>query len=287
MLEPELVAHLDVSAASGLVARADGLYVVADDEIELRAYDRRGHALERVKLFEGALPNDHAERKRHKPDLESLVELAPAELLALGSGSTGARMRGARVELASARRVHAIDLAPLYTELTKHFAELNIEGATALGERVWLAQRGNGALGENALIGLDRQLVSRQLREGRLLGECVREIVSVSLGECSGVPLSFTDLCASEQGEQAELWFCASAEATQNTYDDGVCVGSVLGRLSTSGQVLARAQLRPVCKLEGLSLDAEHAWLVADPDDRSQRAPLFRIARSTLSLAVV
>jgi hypothetical protein len=284
MLEPELVAHLDVSAASGLVARADGLYIVADDETELCAYDRRGQALGRVKLFEAALPHDHAERKRHKPDLESLVELAPFELLALGSGSTGARMRGARVTLASERRVHAIDLVPLYTELAKHFAELNIEGAAVLGEHLWLAQRGNGALGENALIGLDRELVLRQLHEGRVLGDCVREIATVSLGVLAGVPLSFTDLCASEQGE---LWFCASAEATQNTYDDGVCVGSVLGRLSPSGQVLARAHLRPVCKLEGLSLDAEHAWLVADPDDRSQRAPLFRIARSALSLAVV
>src|SRR5690349_13989277 len=95
-LEP--IAELDVSAASGLVAIAERLYVVADDEHFLATYDFAGRPLGRLALWPDALPDEHAERKRLKSDLEALTQLPDGRLLALGSGSTPRRRRGALID---------------------------------------------------------------------------------------------------------------------------------------------------------------------------------------------
>ena len=65
-----------LSAASGLVRAGSFLYVVADDELHLGVFpaagDAPGHL---IRLFEGALPASKAERKKLKPDLETLMKL--------------------------------------------------------------------------------------------------------------------------------------------------------------------------------------------------------------------
>src|SRR3954468_11896091 len=152
MLTLHAIAELDISAASGLVALSDRLCTVADDELFLATYDFAGRPLARVPLFEGVLSEVHAERKAHKPDLEALAAVPDGRLLAFGSGSTPARMRGALVDPARAWNVRGIDLAPLYTALAADLPDLNIEGAMVHEDRLWLAQRGNGADGQNGCI---------------------------------------------------------------------------------------------------------------------------------------
>src|SRR5688572_22963595 len=83
-----------LSAASGLVHVGHRLYVVADDENHLAVFDDEGDAPgSLVRIFEGDLPIEKKPRKKHKPDLESLVRIthpehAPAgALLLVPSGS--------------------------------------------------------------------------------------------------------------------------------------------------------------------------------------------------------
>lgn len=276
----EQIAELDVSAASGLVALADRLCLVADDEHFLASYDYAGRPLSRLALFADALPSEPAQRKPRKADLEALARLPGERLLALGSGSTARRTRGAVFDLGSTS-VQTVDLAPLYDALRARLPELNIEGAAVLAGRLWLAHRGNGAARQNALIELDLEAIESLLRGAPALAPgCLRAIYDVTLGELLGVPLGLTDL-APVPG--IGLVFCATAEDSPDTYRDGVCTGSALGVLDSKGRVRRISTVGIACKLEGLAIaprsrSESELWLVADPDDRALRAPLFRVA---------
>ena len=106
LLHPRGQAYL--SAASGLVRVPGWLYVVADDEHHLGMIEER-HSTRGddapatlLRLFDGDLPDGKGERKKAKPDLETLAAL-PAmpgcpfgALLALGSGSRPTRRRSGR-----------------------------------------------------------------------------------------------------------------------------------------------------------------------------------------------
>jgi hypothetical protein len=275
------VALLDVSAASGLVALPQALCVVADDELFLAIYDFAGRPLGRVALWPGELPQAHAERKRRKPDLEALTLLPDGQLLALASGSTRGRERGALIDVSKIgelREIHelpvrSVDLSALYAGLRARVPELNIEGAAATGARLWLAQRGNGASHFNACIELDLARACVQLSTGAALDErVICAIHPLQLGELQGVPLSVTDLAAHPRGG---LLFTAAAEDSDDTYADGSCKGSVLGVLGADAQLRALVPVQPTCKLEGVTVAEGKLWLVSDPDDRALRAQLF------------
>lgn len=282
VLDLTTIAALDVSAASGLVALGDRLCVVADDETFLAVFALDGTPLTRIALVADALPATHAERKRHKPDFEALALLPDGCLLALGSGSTEARMRGAWVEPWPGARARSVDLAPLYARLRAEVPELNVEGAAVAGDALWLLQRGNGPARFNACIELDLARVLGSLAEhGRLDATALRAITRVTLGDLDGVPLSFTDAVAWPGGG---LLFSAAAEDSPDTVADGPCAGSVVGVLS-EGRIIRASRVRPLCKIEGIALACrgrdraaapEALWLVADADDRQVPASLFR-----------
>jgi hypothetical protein len=279
MLNLTKIADLDVSAASGLVALEDGLYVVMDDEVFVACYGFDGQPRRRGRLFEGKLSEEAAARKREKPDLEALTALPDGRLLALGSGSTAARMRGALIEPAGGFSVRVIDLSPLYEALQTQLPELNIEGAAVHADRLWLAQRGNGAAGINACVELDLDAALASLEhDSAIAASPLLAVHSLALGEIAGVALGLTDLAAHPS---AGLLFSAAAEAGGSTYEDGACAGSVVGLLSAACKVRASVGLTPNCKVEGIAVDARFPntlWLVADPDDRGSQAPLFRAA---------
>jgi len=266
------LAELRLSAASALVCQGQSLWVVADDELKLQRYSLAGEWLAELPLLPGVLPDDAAERKRAKADFEALVLLPDGALLALGSGSTAQRRRGCLIWEGAVR---VIDLSPLYRALAAHCAELNLEGAVVQGEQLVLAQRGNGAGRQNALILLDLPRALRDLAAGCLSAASLLQVLPVRLGELDQVPLSLTDLAVDPQGR---LYFSAAAEASASTYLDGPCAGSVLGRFAADFAVAELIRLEPPAKIEGLAFQLDgRLLLVADPDDPQRRAPLFAL----------
>jgi hypothetical protein len=282
-LESPLVEGLPwhVAAASGLVRAGDWLHVAPDDSLRLATFRLDSNEPGRTHpLFpDPGLPLDEKERKRLKPDLESLA-LVPwgtgQALLAIGSGSTERRRRGVLQPLFDCGEVDGpakiFDLAPLFEALP--YQALNLEGLAAVGGRLFLGQRGNSAEGSNALIELDLQAALEAIEGGRpwtpglLVGTR-----PVGLGEVMGVRLTLTDL--SPFGPD-HLLISAAAEDTDNPYDDGVVLGSVLGRYSLADDTLTMVSLDGTWKIEGVeALDDGRILMVTDGDDPQQPAVLL------------
>lgn len=277
---PGRPAHL--CAASGVVRRAGYVYVIGDDELHLGVFelsaDGPGH-LRRV--LEGELPDDQ-ERSKEKPDLEALTLLPPFEgsphgaLLGLGSGSGPRRDRGFVCALAPdgslGEEPREICLKPVYSLLREHVAELNVEGAATMGDRLWLLQRGSREAGSNLVAELSLTEVMRSLREDLTIDAHELERVrSYDLGDMDGVELTFSD--ATPIAEQLVV-FTASAEA-----EDGAILGSVVGTLGLDGSVQRLRTIDRRWKVEGVHAAIDTGVLdftfVCDQDDPDAPSPLL------------
>jgi uncharacterized protein DUF6929 len=283
---PGAAAH--VSAASGLVRVGGWLHVIADDSLALASFPLQGGepgAL--VRLLPGELPLEHRERKARKPDFEALCLLGALEgapwgaLLAVPSGSTPLRVRGALVPLGAdgspGGPVREVDFQPLYAQLERELGPLNIEGAAVTGARLRLLNRGNGDAGTDAVVDLDLDRVLRALEAGRpALPDVVRTVRRWELGRAGPVRLSFTDASPLPDGR---IVFTAAAEDTRDAYADGAVTGSAVGVLAPDGTPVFLDGVDAKVKLEGVDARVEsgriHLLLVSDADDASRAAPLF------------
>lgn len=277
-----------VSAASGLVRAGAWLYVVGDDSLHLAAFPLEGDAPGRsTRLFPGELPLEAKARKAAKPDMEALCLLGPlagaphGALLAVPSGSTPVRRKGALVPLAAdgglGGPVREVDFSSVYTQLERELGPLNVEGAALSAGRLRLLNRGNGDLGTDAVVDLDGSRVLGALEAGQALqSDVVRTVLRWELGKAGNVRLSFTDAAPLPDGR---IVFTAAAEDTRDAYADGVVTGSAVGVLAADGSPLFLDGVDAKVKLEGVDARVEggrvRLLLVADADDPDVAAPLF------------
>ena len=279
---PEGRVHL--SAASGLVRSGKSYFVVADDELHLGVFDDTltagtppppGNLL---RLLEGDLPKDPVQRKKAKPDLETLALLPPlpgcvgGALLALGSGSKPNRETGVLVALGGPGkpngRMAQVDLKPLYAPLRKRFSDLNMEGAWVSSGELLLLHRGNKNDDRSACIRYDWNLVAPWLAGLQPQPPAAKSVQVIDLGSVDGIPFSLTDGAGLPDGE----WmFSAVAEDTSDNVTDGTCVGSAVGIVGVDGQVRLMLGLQGAPKVEGIAVQREaNDWvvtMVTDPDD--------------------
>lgn len=289
-----------VRAGSGVTWWGGRLAVVQDDTAFVALVDPATGIAEGVPLpvADGVRQFGVARgNKKRKPDLESVLSLPDGRLLAFGSGSTSARER--LLVMGEDQLPRWIDASPLYRALraepTFAGSELNIEGAALLGDRVRLFQRGNGAVVDgveplNATVDLSLQELLDELSrwECGSSGNCrvaLRSITSYSLGELSGVALSFTDAAAWPSTHPGRVAFLSAAEDSPDTYQDGLCAGSALGFIDPDGAVGHQALRTPageICrvKAEGIVFDRDDpslAWVVLDLDDPDHPSELCSV----------
>lgn len=279
-------AHL--SAASGMWIVGQTLYVVADDELVLGVFSmldsKPGQALT---IIQGELPSDAKLRKAAKPDFESLTCLPICArhpygaLLSLGSGSTEQRKRGmlwpfdAQQQLVGEPQL--FNAQALYKPLEQVFADLNIEGVVIQGDCLKLWQRANNQHPDNAVIEYKLSdlyaVINAQLETLNLQPQ---RIDYYDLGEVAGVPLTFTDAYALEDGACV---FTVAAENTDNSYLDGECVGAAIGLIDAQRQLRWLKPVQPIYKLEGISakqVDKQlQIYLVSDADNPEIPAQLL------------
>ncbi|MEO7199753.1 MAG: hypothetical protein ABIY56_06000, partial [Dokdonella sp.] len=253
-----------------------------DDEYHLACFRRSSDAAgSLVRLFPGELPDEYAERKAVKPDLEALVRL-PAfanypdgALLAVPSGSTRQRCRGALLPLDAQGAIvgdaEAIDFSALYAGLDAHMPALNIEGAVVVGDALLLLHRGKRKHPRSAVIEFSLADVTAGLAARSAIGALTpRTLRWVDLGAIDGVALTITDGASLPDGR---LVITAVAEQSADSYADGPCLGAVIGVLDRDGRVLQLHHLQSVYKVEGVQAWIEDGLirllLVTDADDES------------------
>jgi hypothetical protein len=281
-----------ISAASGVARRGDFVYVIGDDELGLGVFRLSKEApgtLRRV--FRGELSPDHDERKKEKPDLEALTLLPPftgrpfGSLLGLGSGSNPQRERGFVWGLAADGSLEGepieLDLSPLYERFRQSAPELNIEGGSALGDRLRLFHRGNTQQGLNIVAEVPLRDFIRGVQAGGRI-ECGEELRThaYELGELDGVPLTFSD--ATPIADELVV-FTASAEPDSDPHGtDGEIRGSVVGMIDGDGRVERLRTIDRKWKVEGVyaSIDARviDFLFVCDQDDPDSASPLLSAA---------
>src|SRR5918998_1534848 len=175
--------HAHVAAASGVVRRAEFVYVVGDDELHLAVFDAASGDPGRLhRALSGELPADPEERKKHKPDLEAITTLPPFEghphgaLLGLGSGSTPDRDRGFAWALG---------------------ADGGLDREPVMRDELWLLQRGNTEQGANVVVALScAEVIESLSRDRTLAAEELRRTLAFDLGELDDCPLTFSDASA-------------------------------------------------------------------------------------------
>lgn len=298
MLELEKLRDLDLGntqegrpdhlgAGSGLVRRADYVYVVGDDELDLAVFSlaNRGPG-ELVPLFEGDLPSDTGERAAQKPDLEALTTLPPfrfnpyGALLALGSGSGESRDYGFAWSLDSDGSLRGfprpVDLSDLYEHLERTLpGGLNIEGVAVTEDRLALFQRGNTEGGKSQLVYLSLAEVMNTLTSDFEVDVSeLDEVHDFDLGQANGVELHFSDADALPDGR---LVFSATAEPDD---DDAPLAGSAIGVIAADGTLERIEEVaQSSVKIEGIdAIVADrliHLLLVSDADDPEVASPLF------------
>lgn len=278
-----------VRAASGIAPFGDGWLIVQDDAIDGVWW--RAERIRRIRLLpavDGLEVFSQADGTKHlKPDLEAAcaveVEGAPAVLL-LGSGSLHTRMRGVLATLeGETPRATAADLSPVYAAVVAALemdpADLNLEGACVLGDRLRWFTRGNHKSGvPSASVDVDLAGMLDSVR-----GRCATDQVALAnpcrytLGTMDGVELAITDAVALVGGE---LLVSLAAEDTPNPIDDGTVVGSALAVLEEtrvrSIAPLPRGPDGASPKVEGLALLSEtpgEATVLAVTDVDDPRVP--------------
>lgn len=290
---PRGQAHL--SAASGLVRAGAWLYLVADDEHHLGLLPAGAAVLPHLpqaplvqlhRILPGDLPAEPKARKRHKPDLEALA-LLPASpthpsgaLLALGSGSKPNRQQGVVLTLDATGRpdgaAQVVDLSALYAPLRAEFADLNIEGAFVAHDALHLLQRCNKGDARSACISYPLAPLLAWLAGTRTGPPAPLRTTLFDLGMVDGVPLGFTDGAALPNGEG---WlFSAVAENTDDSYADGECVASAIGRVGADGVLQRMSPLEGAPKVEGIALAGDRLLMVTDADDPACASRLLVVA---------
>jgi hypothetical protein len=96
--------------------------------------------------------------------------------------------------------------------------------------------------------------------------------------------LTFTDAVAVPDGDMV---FSAVAEDTDDSYNDGPCVGAAIGVAGNDGTLRCLHWLDSPCKVEGVDAkvdgDVIRLLLVTDADDADMPASLFSATMERLA----
>ncbi len=271
-----------VSAASGLVQIGDFLHVIADDELTIATFNRSApnQPGRLLTLLPGRLSDKPKARKREKPDWEALL-LLPANpayphgaLMAFGSGSTERRQQAVVIGLDAdgslTGEVTTYSVAGFYGAVARKLDELNVEAVFLRGDRIHFVSRGNRSHPISTVVSCETQAWFAWLTDpARPLPAMT--LTSIKLPSLDDVVASVSDAVALTDGWLAT----AIAEATDDSYHDGACVGAALARFDDKHRLVGWWPLAERVKVEGLVIAGSELLLVNDPDDASVPAELF------------
>lgn len=267
----ELLIHIiGIGSASGLLFKDNSLFIISDNSGYLYQYHIDSQNLDRIPILEKPVENII---KKEKPDFEAITHFGDTIYL-FGSGST--RQRNKMIQINTvAKEISQHDLSDLYTAM-QQFGEIaaddfNIEGAVYTGEEWYLLNRGNGKSAKNALFTLGGKNL---INEYSIMSNLYK------LPKIKGVRSSFTDAVFVE----GKIYFLATAENTNSTYEDGEILGSLIGCIdSKTMKITFTKKISDSHKFEGLSLykNSDHSiefLLCEDNDSEKLEAIIYKLS---------
>ncbi|MFA7338532.1 MAG: hypothetical protein WC028_17225 [Candidatus Obscuribacterales bacterium] len=294
-----------VTSASGLVRLENRVYIVADDELHLAVFDLKssqpGHWL---RLLPGMLSSDYKERKKQKSDLETITRIQPdvyaaaGALLVVPSLSRANRVSGAMIKLENDLVVNEsngspipIDFSDIRNKLKESIDGLNVEGIAIQKKVTKLFHRGSKTKGKSVVVELETEGFLHDLYDThKPKSTRISKLREYDLGDIEGVGLSFTDAVPMSDGR---IVFLAAAEATDDEYEDGTCLGSSLGIMKENGDIERIVRLSGREKFEGICADYSSVvvspgavahtleiLLVSDTDNEEVPSNLYRASVS-------
>ncbi|MCW3465755.1 DUF6929 family protein [Chitinophaga nivalis] len=277
----------DFPSGSAIVYHQDKLYLVGDDATYVRVMDTQYQEIARIPLFETTVPRIP---KAQKADLEAAVIReweGVTTLLLIGSAATPQREQLISIPLSNAGTplFYPNPLIPALQQAG--LTELNIEGATIIGDKLVWANRGNDTHRTNHLLVTVPDIETTA-------APISLTMIAVDTG-IKDTPLftGISELCYVAQHDL--LLLAVSVEATANAYDDGeigdsyiawitnvstrlhhralTCDGYVaLGAVS---EVLKQQKIEGIC-VESITADSWILHLASDND--AGATGLFRIS---------
>ncbi|MBS0029913.1 DUF6929 family protein [Chitinophaga sp. 22321] len=245
----------DFPSASAIEYFNGKLYVVGDDATCILVLDRDYGVLNSIPVMTAAgkrIP------KKEKPDFEAsaLIQLqGKHHLMVSGSLATEKRRRILLVALEEERTgMQQLDYPAAFIRqlLAAGINELNIEGATAVGNRLLLSNRGNDTFPVNQVI-----VTSNDFWKSEMPDQF--SVLPLTLVTPTRVFAGVSELC---YVPGKDMLLCTlSSEATANAYDDGAIGDSYIGWISNISQKLSGTSLT----MEGwLNLSATHPAFKAE-----------------------
>ena len=236
---------IGIGSASGLIYQDQSLYIIGDNSGFLYEYQIDLRDLKRHPLLENPKENTP---KKEKADFEAITQFQDS-LYIFGSGSTDKRNKMIQVNAKSKKVVATNDLTDLYTVMQNFGGvnpeDFNIEGAIYDGENWYILNRGNGISNKNVLFTIAGKNLTNDFQ---ILSNTYK------LPKIKGVRSSFTDAILVEN----TIYFLATAEDTQSTYDDGEVLGSLIGSIDLKTMKINFTQkISSNHKFEGLTLYAQ------------------------------
>lgn len=256
-----------IGAASGLIYHNEVLFLISDNSTFLYQYVFEKDVVLKFPLVKNAQENI---AKQDKLDLEALTSFGN-QLFIFGSGSTEKRNTMFSLDLSN-DQLQQNDLTQLYAFLRNianiNEDELNIEGAICANKTMYLFQRGNGANNKNGIfIVPDNQ-------------EQQVQYFPVALPLLDNVETTFTDAILVEN----HIYFLATAENTNSTYEDGEVLGSIIGKINFQTFELEDVTiLSENQKFEGLTLykktEKEISFLLCEDNDTEiQESIIYKLS---------
>ncbi len=210
---------IGIGSASGLLYQNNSLTVIGDNSTFLYDYQMNTKTVTKYPLTENPQENI---LKKLKPDFEAIAYFEN-NLYLFGSGSTENRNKMIQVDATTKQIIATTDLSDLYLGM-QSFGEINsedfnIEGVIYNGKSWFLFNRGNGKTNKNIVFTIDGENLTNEFR-----------IISnnYKLPKIKGVRASFTDAILVED----KIYFLATSENTESTYDDGEVFGSIIGQIN-------------------------------------------------------
>ncbi len=279
----------DIPSASGIEIIANDLYIIGDDSLFFYHTDLKGNIKERIPLADNA--STIRISKPDKPDFEAITSLYidnKLYLLVIGSGSIKYIRENAKLVNPITKQVETISLTSLYSCLKIYMPiedqlYFNIEGLCSSDTHLYFAQRGN-------ITG--HQIIFKLFIKD-FISYCKKPTTDLnitsytfSLPEINGIKFGLSACCFDEYNQK--ILFCAAAENTQNTYDDGLILGSLIGIISFDEvnktvnimhtQVILKKKIESLCILK--KDDHTNYTLLAVCDNDNEASELLEILLS-------